>query len=1113
MSTLKIIINFLLLIILLFYNVSCNNESSPKSNVLFSEIPSSQTSIDFINKLQYDEKFNIYTYRNFYNGGGVAIGDINNDSLPDIYFTANMGPNKLYLNKGNFTFEDITFSAGVQGEMTWSTGVTMADVNGDGYLDIYVCNSGDVNGDKKKNELFINNKNNTFSEQADKYGLADQGYSTHAVFFDYDKDGDLDMYLLNNSYQAIGSFNLKNNVRNIRDKEGGDKLFRNDGEKFIDVSDKAGIYGSVIGFGLGVTVGDINMDGWLDIYVSNDFFERDYIYMNKGDGTFKENLPTQMNSISVASMGADMADINNDCYPDIFVTEMLPGIDRRLKTKTTFEDWDKYQYNLTNDYYHQFTRNMLHLNQSGKYFKEIGRFAGVHATDWSWGAIINDFDNDGWKDLFVSNGIYQDLTDQDFLNFIGSEEAMKSIIQGNKVDYKKLIDAIPSEPISNYFFKNTDGISFENKANEFGLGKLSHSNGASYGDLDNDGDLDLVVNNVNMPASIYKNNLNSALKKDSTNYIQLKLKGNKKNTFALGSKVIAYAKNKTFYSEYIPTKGFQSSMDYIVHLGFGNINILDSMIIVWPDDNKSTIINPKLNTIHYVNQKNSIGKFDYKIFSKGNEDKLVTDITKDIKGISYKHIENQYVDFDRERLVYQMLSTSGPAVTVADFNGDKRDDIFFGGAKDQEAELYFQTGNGFFQKSKTKTFYADKGCEDVKSITFDANGDGNLDLYVASGGNEHSGESIDLKDRIYLNDGKGNFTKDVNYNATYSSNLAICAFDIENDGDEDLFVGERVKMFNYGVPCSGRILRNDNGKFKDITKDVAPELLNLGMITDAVWTDINSDKEVDLVIVGEYMPVSIFLNENGKFRNKTNEWGLSKSNGWYNIVKAEDINSDGKPDLILGNHGKNTRFKGDISHPICMHVNDFDKNGSTEQIICIFEGDKSYPVVLKHDLIKQLPFLKKKYLKYSSYQNQTIEDIFNEDQRKNMITLYAYELQSFVLINKGNIFEKHFLPKEAQFSPIFDFLIIDVNGDNIKDLVSGGNLYSVKPEIGRYDADSGLIMLGNGKGNFKALSSEESGFLCIGEVRDIVKIKVHNNEKMLVVKNNDKVSLFEIKIN
>jgi len=756
---------------------------------------------------------------------------------------------------------------------------------------------------------------------------------------------------------------------------------------------------------------------------------------------------------------------------------------------------------------------MLHLNQSGKYFKEIGRFAGVHATDWSWGAIINDFDNDGWKDLFVSNGIYQDLTDQDFLNFIGSEEAMKSIIQGNKVDYKKLIDAIPSEPISNYFFKNTDGISFENKANEFGLGKLSHSNGASYGDLDNDGDLDLVVNNVNMPASIYKNNLNSALKKDSTNYIQLKLKGNKKNTFALGSKVIAYAKNKTFYSEYIPTKGFQSSMDYIVHLGFGNINILDSMIIVWPDDNKSTIINPKLNTIHYVNQKNSIGKFDYKIFSKGNEDKLVTDITKDIKGISYKHIENQYVDFDRERLVYQMLSTSGPAVTVADFNGDKRDDIFFGGAKDQEAELYFQTGNGFFQKSKTKTFYADKGCEDVKSITFDANGDGNLDLYVASGGNEHSGESIDLKDRIYLNDGKGNFTKDVNYNATYSSNLAICAFDIENDGDEDLFVGERVKMFNYGVPCSGRILRNDNGKFKDITKDVAPELLNLGMITDAVWTDINSDKEVDLVIVGEYMPVSIFLNENGKFRNKTNEWGLSKSNGWYNIVKAEDINSDGKPDLILGNHGKNTRFKGDISHPICMHVNDFDKNGSTEQIICIFEGDKSYPVVLKHDLIKQLPFLKKKYLKYSSYQNQTIEDIFNEDQRKNMITLYAYELQSFVLINKGNIFEKHFLPKEAQFSPIFDFLIIDVNGDNIKDLVSGGNLYSVKPEIGRYDADSGLIMLGNGKGNFKALSSEESGFLCIGEVRDIVKIKVHNNEKMLVVKNNDKVSLFEIKIN
>ncbi|MBC7884301.1 MAG: VCBS repeat-containing protein [Saprospiraceae bacterium] len=1098
---------YYLLFFILLFSFSCKNSQKYGNNkTLFSEMSSDKTGIGFTNNLVYDKKFNIYTYRNFYNGGGVAIGDINNDGLPDIYFSANMGDNKLYLNKGNFTFEDITDKAGVAGTMTWSTGVTMADVNADGFLDIYVCNSGDIAGDKKQNELFINKGDGTFTEKAEVFGLADKGYSTHAVFFDYDKDGDLDMYLLNNSYQAIGSFNLKHNVRNIRDPEGGDKLFRNDGAKFTDVSVEAGIYGSVIGFGLGVTVGDINMDGWPDIYVSNDFFERDYIYMNNGDGTFKEDLTNQMESISVASMGADMADINNDCYPDIFVTEMLPGIDRRLKTKTTFEDYDRYQYNLENDYYHQFTRNMLHLNQSGTSFLEMGRYAGVHATDWSWGAVINDFDNDGWKDIFVSNGIYQDLTDQDFLNFIGSEEAMKSIIKGNKVDYKKLIDVIPSEPIANYLFKNINGVSFINKAKEFGLDKLSHSNGAAYGDLDNDGDLDLVVNNVNMPAFIYRNNLDPNTK-DSSSYIQIKLKGSDKNIFAIGAKVIAYSGDNQFYSEFMPMKGFQSSMDYLVHIGLGNALTLDSLVIVWPDDAKTVSLKPAINKLYHFNQQDHQGKFDYSRFVKTHTKVFAN--TKTPGGLTYMHKENKYVDFDRDRLIYHMMSTLGPAASVSDFNGDKRDDIFLGGAKDQAGELYFQNVNGTFTKSNTKVFDTDKGCEDVRSLAFDANSDGYTDLYVVSGGNEYSGESSDLKDRLYLNNGKGEFKKDLAFITDYRSNMAICSDDIDSDGDQDLFIGEHIKMFNYGVPCSGKILRNDAGKFTDITNEFAPALHNIGMITDAVWTDINQDGKADLVVVGQYMPVTILLNTSGKLVNATKEYGLEKSHGWYNRVKAEDINNDGKPDIILANHGLNSRFKGDSNHPVCMHVSDFDRNGSVEQLICVYEGEKSYPMALKHDLVKQLPYLKKKYLKYSAYQNQTINDIFTEEERNKMITLFAYEMRSYVLINEGKSFNKIILPVEAQFTPLYDLLIKDVNNDGNKDIIAGGNLYAVKPEIGRYDASKGLLLINDGKGNFKTLAEDKSGFFCKGEIRQILPLTIKGSSHILLVRNNEEILLFK----
>jgi hypothetical protein len=591
------LIAIIIFVVPLFYFIGCNSDGRDN---LFQLMGSNQTGIDFINELTFSQEFNIYKYRNFYNGGGVALGDINNDDLIDIYFTSNQGKNKLYINKGEFKFVDVTNKAGVGGEKGWSTGVAMTDVNGDGWIDIYVCNSGDIKGDNKQNELFINNRDGTFSEQAKEYGIADGGFSTHGVFFDFDKDGDLDLYLLNNSYQAIGSFNLRRNERPKRDSVGGDKLYENIGNKFIDISEKAGIYGSVIGFGLGVTIGDVNNDDWLDIYVSNDFFERDYLYINNQDGTFSERLTEFMRSISGASMGADLADLNNDGLPEIFVTEMLPENNARQKTVTTFESWDRYQYSVQNDYFHQFTRNTLQFNNGDDTFSEIGRFAGVAATDWSWGALLFDMDLDGYKDIFVANGIYQDLTNQDFLQFISNEETMKAIISENGVDYKKLVEAIPSNKVSNYAFKNLQNNTFKNEAKNWGLDKKSHSNGSAYGDLDNDGDLDLVVNNVNMPAFIYKN---TAVERKLGHYLKFNITGNSPNNFAIGTKIYVHSGSNSFYIEQMPIKGFQSSSDPRPVLGLGDVSKIDSVVVVWPDLTKSVHKNVTVDQTFFIDEQ------------------------------------------------------------------------------------------------------------------------------------------------------------------------------------------------------------------------------------------------------------------------------------------------------------------------------------------------------------------------------------------------------------------------------------------------------------------------------------------------------------------------------
>ncbi|MBZ9729339.1 VCBS repeat-containing protein [Salegentibacter sp. JZCK2] len=1089
----KLVINKALIFLVLigFFQGCSENEEKFFSN------PGAETSgIDFINKLIETRDQNILDYLYFYNGGGVSIGDINNDGLPDIYFTGNQVGNRLYLNKGNLQFEDITEKAGVQGNSTWNTGSTMADVNGDGLLDIYVCAVVGVNGFTGYNELFINNGDLTFSEKAKEFGLDLENYSSQAAFFDADNDGDLDMYLLNHAIHTNESFGPAE-IRNNRVYESGDKLFLNENGKFIDVSEEAGIYGGPNSYGLGISTADFNNDGFTDIYIGNDFHEDDYYYLNNGDGTFTESLKSNFGHVSRFSMGNDAADINNDGFIDLITLDMLPEDEKILKSSAGEDDVNLHNLKIERLGYHpQYSRNMLHLNMGGDYFAEVALMSGVAATDWSWGALFADFDQDGQQDLFITNGIPKRPNDLDYIKYTSNEQIKKKLDQTTLIDNEAL-DKMPSGAVTNYVFKGNSNGTFENMTDIWIANDSVISTGVAYADLDNDGDIDIVTNNINKPPSLYINN------EATGNYLKVKLWAGEGNTSGIGSKAILYTNKGKQYRQLYTTKAYQSSSEPIIHFGIPKNAQIDSLSIVWPDQTMKTLNTVRANSVLEVRWEPDDEKADLgKLFNKKN--KLWFSVAETDFGLNYNHEENPYIDFNLQKLIPHKISDFGPAVEVADLNNDGLDDVLFGASRYKPSVVFFQDEEGF-TREKQKEIQNDSLYEDTDVEIADFNNDGTQDILMISGGGESVGNSEWLLDRLYINKA-GNFKKDSLFPEIYANSSVIKSADFDGDGDLDIFIGSNAVNYKYGEIPKAYLLRNENGNF--VIDDQSAVFQELGMINDAVWEDFDNDGDLDLIVVGEWMSPRFLENRNGVFVDVTDSLISEKINGLWQRILPFDIDKDGDTDYLLGNWGLNTKLKASKKYPLLMYYKDFDKNGLPETLLATEKNGEYYFIHGLDDLASQLSeLIRKRFATYKDFAGKTVQEIFTSKELETASKREVHSLASGYLENNNGKFTFREFDLQLQVAPIRAMLKYDFNKDGTEEVLIGGNYFGVTPYHGRFDAFGGALLINSDK----ILNSNEIGLnLSQKSVKDFSIIEIQQQSYLLITINDGKTELYKL---